>query len=62
MLEQYEPLMTVRETCELLMVGKNTTYDLIKSGKIDGFRTGRTWKIKRDSLLNFIKKEAGLTY
>lgn len=62
MLDQYEPIMSVQEVEEVLMIGKNTVYNnLIKTGKVDSFRIGRTWKIKRDSLLNYIKAEAGLT-
>ena len=45
MFETYEPLMTVKEACDALHVGKNTIYELIRTGKIDSFRTGRTWKI-----------------
>ena len=61
MLEQFEPLMTVSEVCSVLMVGKNTVYDIIKSGKVGCFRTGRTWKIKRDDLAKFIKEQTGLS-
>lgn len=53
-------LLTVQEACEALMVGKNTIYELIRSNKVDAFRTGRTWKINRNSLENFIKRESGL--
>lgn len=60
MFEQFNPLMTVQEVCEVLRVGKNTVYDLIYSNKIEGFRLGRTWKIKRDSLSHFILQESKL--
>ena len=61
MFESYEPIMSVAEACEALHVGKNTIYELIKSGKIGGFRTGRTWKIKRDDLSHFILQEAKIS-
>lgn len=57
---EHNSLMTVQEACDALMVGKNTIYDLIRSNKIDAFRTGRTWKINRNSLVNFIKQESHL--
>ena len=60
MLGEFGPVMTVEEVCEILMIGKNTVYSLIKTGQIEGFRTGRTWKIKRDGLVQFIRREAGL--
>lgn len=60
MLNDYTPLMTVQDVCEVLMVGKNTVYNLIKVGKINGFKIGRAWKINRNSLIAFIQKESGL--
>lgn len=51
-------LITVEELCELLMIGKNAAYKLLKEGKIKSFRIGRAWKIPRDSLSEFIKQQA----
>ena len=50
-------LMTIEELCETLMVGKNAAYDLLKSGAIKCFRIGRKWKIPRDSLNEYIKRQ-----
>ena len=60
MFEEYGPIMSVQNVCDELMVGKNTVYQLIKQGKISSFRTGRTWKINRDSLAYYIRRESGL--
>ena len=50
-------LITIDELCEVLMIGKNTAYQLLTSGKIKSFRIGRAWKIPRESLDDFIKKQ-----
>lgn len=60
MLDEYSTLLTVQEACDLLMVGKNTIYELIKTQKIKGFRTGRIWKIPKSSMIEYILTESGL--
>lgn len=50
-----QELITIDELCEILMIGKNAAYRLLKSGEIKCFRIGRIWKIPRDSLNNFIR-------
>ena len=53
-------LITIDELCEVLMIGKNTAYQLLTSGKIKSFRIGRAWKIPRESLDDFIKQQTNL--
>lgn len=60
MFEEYGPIMSVQDVCDELMIGKNTVYQLIKEGKLSSFRTGRTWKVSRDSLVNYIRNESGI--
>lgn len=60
MLEQYEPIMTVSEVSEVLMVSKNTTYELLREKKLAGYRNGRIWYVPKDSLLDFIRTSSGL--
>lgn len=60
MFDTYGPIMTVNEVCEELMISKNTVYALLKSGKLESIRNGRTWKIKRDGLERYILSESGL--
>ncbi len=49
-----QPLMTLEELCEALMIGKNAAYRLLKEGKIKAFRIGRIWKIPRSSLMEYL--------
>lgn len=50
-------LITVEELCEELLIGKNLAYRLLIEGKIKAFRIGRTWKIPRQSLYDFINQQ-----
>ena len=54
MFDNYDDILTVAEVMDLLYVGKNTVYRLLNEGELNGFRIGRTWKIPRDSLTEFI--------
>lgn len=54
MFSEYSEILTVAEVMELLYVGKNTVYALLQSGELKGFRIGRSWKIPRSSLQEYI--------
>lgn len=47
-------LVTIDELCEILMIGKNTAYNLLKSGAIKSFKINRIWKIPRSSIDDYI--------
>ena len=53
-----QTLITVEELCEVLMIGKNSAYNLLRSGKIKSFRIGRIWKIPKESLNRYIREQA----
>ena len=50
-------LITVEELCDELLIEKNLAYRLLIEGKIKAFRLGRTWKIPRQSLYEFINQQ-----
>lgn len=53
-----KPLMSIEEFCNELDIGKNVAYQLLNSHTIDAFRIGRVWKIPRENVKEFIKKQA----
>lgn len=55
-MEQIE-LMTVEQLCKILQIGKNTAYKLLQTSKIQSFKLGRSWKIPRDSVIEYIKNQ-----
>ena len=54
MTDDFGEILTVTDVMELLYIGRNTVYQLLNSGELKGFRIGRTWKIPRDCLSNYI--------
>lgn len=48
--EQVPTILTPADVIDILGVGKNTVYGLLNSGKLIGFRIGRSWRITQESL------------
>ena len=53
-LNRYGELLNIGEVMEILGIGKNSAYSLLRSGEIKGFRLTRKWKIPKQSLIDFI--------
>lgn len=53
----YDEILTVEEVSEILYIGRNTTYDLLRSGELKGFRIGRVWKIPRNNIDRYIEEK-----
>jgi len=47
MFEQYPDVVTVRELCEMLKIGRNTAYGLVRSGLIPAVLVGRQYRIRK---------------
>ena len=60
MLETYDDLLTTEEACEALKIGKNALYALLASGEVGAFRNGRVWRIPKQALEEFIRRQAHL--
>ncbi|MCI9500649.1 MAG: helix-turn-helix domain-containing protein [Hungatella sp.] len=58
MLNQYGDIITIPELCEVLMIGRNRAYELLKTGQIPAFQLGRNWKIPKIALEEYLKKQA----
>lgn len=54
--EKYSDVVTVKELCEMLKIGKNTAYDLIHSGQIESIYVKRQIRITKVSVITFLKK------
>ena len=48
--------LRVEELMPILGIGRNTAYELIRSGQILSIRIGRQIRIPRDALLEFLQK------
>ncbi len=58
MLEEYNEILTIQDLMEILGVGKNAAYELLKSGEIRAFRLKGRWKISKTALIDYIKSKS----
>ena len=57
MLEQYDDVLKTDEACEALRIGYNALYDLLNSGQLKGYRNGRTWRIPKVAVQEYIMEQ-----
>lgn len=53
-------LLSIEELCNILSIGRNAAYTLLKEQKIKAFRIGRVWKISRMAVEDFILTQSKL--
>ena len=53
-LEEYPAVITASEVMDILGIGKNLVYEMLNSGELPGVRIGKSWRITKKSLLNFL--------
>ena len=58
MLNQYKDVLTITALCEILMIGRNRAYELLKTGELRGFQLGRTWKIPKIAVEEYLRKRS----
>lgn len=58
MFNDYRDLLNVEEVCEILSIGKNATYRLLASGKIQCFRHNRVWKVPKESVIEYVRQQS----
>ena len=60
MLDGYDDILTVEETCEALKLGYNSVYQLLNSGALKGYRYGRVWRVPKLAIKEFVLENAKL--
>ena len=60
MLENYPDILTVEETCEVLRIGYNAIYELLKTGRLKALRNGRVWLIPKAAIQEYVYSNARL--
>lgn len=60
MFDEYEDLISIEDLCNILSIGKNTTYTLLRQKKIKAFRIGRKWIIPKKSVEDYILTKSKL--
>ncbi len=54
MLENYGELITLDQLQEILSIGRNTAYDLLRTKKIKAIKIGKLWRIPKKSIEEYI--------
>lgn len=55
MFNEYSDIITVDELCEMLRIGRNKAYELLRNGDINAFRCGRLWIISKAAVIDYVK-------
>ena len=56
MLNNTPDILTLKEVCTVLKIGKNTALKLLQNQDLEGFRAGNQWRVTKDSLFTFIRR------
>ena len=59
MLEKYNDTLKVKELCEVLNIGENKAYELLKTKTIYSIRCGRKYIIPKISVINYLTPTFG---
>ena len=52
-----EQMLTIKQLSEFSGVGKRTIYQLVKTGRIPGFKFGGSWRFDRKILTKWMASE-----
>ena len=58
MFDCYDDILTPEEVAEALRIGMNAIYDKLRSGEIHGFRNGRSWRISKEALIDYVRRKS----
>lgn len=56
MLNNTKDILTIKDLQKLLNIGRNTALRLVQDGEIEGFKVGRQWRVTRESVMVFIRR------
>ncbi len=57
MFSGYNDILSVKDLCEALHIGKNTAYRLLRSKEIKSIKIGKVYKIPKEYVSNYIKQK-----
>ena len=58
MFQSYTDMVTIEDMCEMLHIGRNKAYELLRSGSLGGFKEGRVWKIPKFAVEDYIMERS----
>ncbi len=58
LLQEFPDILTVQQMQKALNIGRSWAYRLLDERKISSFRIGRTYKIPKSAVIDFIRDQA----
>jgi len=58
MFDDYKDIVNIDDLCEMLCLGKNSCYMLLRNGSIRSFRVGRVYKIPKKYVIDYVIKNS----
>ena len=55
LLEEYKDVINIKDLCEILNIGKNTSYNLLKNKDIPNRRLGKKYIIPKFGVIEYLK-------
>lgn len=59
MFKDYPDVLTVKDLCQALQIGRLGVYKLLSAGTIRSFKIGNIYKIPKDSLIAYMNQACG---
>jgi len=59
-LKDYSPVLTLEDTAEILGVSPRTIRKLVLEGNIVGIKVGRSLRIPKDKLIDYLENKGGI--
>lgn len=53
-LDEYGDVITITELQNILSIGRNTAYSLLRTGTIPSIRVGKKYRIPKDAVLHYL--------
>lgn len=54
MFTEYDEILSIEDVMEILHIGKNSVYSLLKSNEIRNIRVGKRYIVPKQSVISFI--------
>ena len=58
MLDDFGEILTLSEVSNILRIGLTNTYKLVRTGELKAFKTGKSWRITKQELVNYIRERS----
>lgn len=59
--ESYSDVVTVSELAEMLKIGRNTAYELVRCGAIPSVKVGKSIRISKEAIIDYVNQSADQT-